>query len=431
MKKTFTLIAALCVAASAWAADIVLDLSKPVIPETLNFGDNEYINETYDETYEWFEFPPFLLKHLDGEDSSWGGYYWDGFTICKSSYNATGGLEHQWSNMAGGGVNVTADGVSVDPEKPYVIAFWSWFYEDPSLTIMFDDGNAYDVKGMYINNTPYAYYCCAEGNSFARPLNQEGDYFKVIAHGVHEDDSESTIEFELCGFHNGQFSGITDWTWWDMSELGKVVKIYFTMESTDTGDYGMNTPAYFAMDQLTVTTPDPAYYVAGGFNNWGALEITEEGATFDVVEDPADVESKEFKIKTPTADGGWNWLGGIDNNNVGYFEVTEGMMTAGTEIELYANDEAVPNYANFRLPGSGNYTITLAKSAKGLYEGVKIVVKQNNTVPTAITDVTAKTVRSIHYVNVAGQMSSKPFDGVNIMVTTYTDGTKASAKVIK
>ena len=308
MKKTFTLIAALCMAASAWAADIVLDLSNPVIPEALNFGENEFINETYDETYEWFEFPPFLLKHLDGEGSSWGGYYWDGFTICKSSYNATGGTEHQWSNMAGGGVNVTADGVSVDPEKPYVIAFWSWFYEDPSLAIMFDNGNAYDVKGMYINNTPYAYYCCTEENSFGRPLNQEGDYFKVIAHGVHEDGSESTTELELCGFHNGQFSGITDWTWWDMSELGKVVEIYFTMESTDTGDYGMNTPAYFAMDQLTVST----------------------------------------------------------------------------------------------------------------------------SIATAVNDVDVnKQVSSVKYVNMAGIESSKPFDGVNIVVTTYTDGTKASTKVIK
>ncbi len=175
------------------------------------------------------------------------------------------------------------------------------------------------------------------------------------------------------------------------------------------------------------------YYVVGGFNGWNAnepLEITDEGATFDVVEDPEDVESKEFKILTPGLDN-WIWLGGIDNNNVGYFEVTEAMMTAGTEIELYADDETTPHYANFRLPGSGNYTITLVKGAKGLYEGAKIVVKQNNTVPTAVNDINAKAVAGIKYVNVAGIESSKPFDGVNIVVTTYTDGTKAVQKVLK
>ena len=429
MKKTFTLIAALCVAASAWAADIVLDLSKPAIPEALNFGDNEYINETYDDSYEWFEFPPFMLKHLDGEGSSWGGYYWDGFTICKSADNSSQSdwVSHQWSNMAGGGVNVTADGVTVDPEKPYVIAFWSWYYEDPSLQILFDDGNEYAVKGMYIVNSCYAYYNCAEENSFGRPLNQEGDFFKVIAHGVKANGEEVTAEFELCGFHNGQFSGITEWTWWDLSSLGTVESVYFTMESSDTGDWGMNTPAYFAMDQFTVSTPDPAYYVVGGFNDWDAnqpLEITEEGATFDVVEDPDDVESKEFKILT-AGETDWQWLGGEDANGVGYFEVTEGMMTDGIELTL---DDAG---ANFRLPGSGNYTITLAKGAKAPVEGVKIVVKKNNTTPTAITDVNGKTVSSVKYVNLAGVESSKPFDGVNVVVTTYTDGTRSAAKVVK
>ena len=429
MKKTFTLIAALCVAASAWAADIVLDLSKPAIPEALNFGDNEYINETYDDSYEWFEFPPFMLKHLDGEGSSWGGAYWDGFTICKSADNSSQSdwVSHQWSNMAGGGVNVTADGVTVDPEKPYVIAFWSWYYEDPSLQILFDDGNEYAVKGMYIVNSCYAYYNCAEENSFGRPLNQEGDFFKVIAHGVKANGEEVTAEFELCGFHNGQFSGITEWTWWDLSSLGTVESVYFTMESSDTGDWGMNTPAYFAMDQFTVSTPDPAYYVVGGFNDWDAnqpLEITEEGATFDVVEDPDDVESKEFKILT-AGETDWQWLGGEDANGVGYFEVTDGMMTDGIELTL---DDAG---ANFRLPGSGNYTITLAKGAKAPVEGVKIVVKKNNTTPTAITDVNGKTVSSVKYVNLAGVESSKPFDGVNVVVTTYTDGTRSAAKVVK
>ena len=172
---------------------------------------------------------------------------------------------------------------------------------------------------------------------------------------------------------------------------------------------------------------EPKFYVCGGFNGWNAnepLEITEEGATFDVVEDPEDVESKEFKILT-AGENDWMWLGGEDANNVGYFEISEGMMTAGTEITL---DNAG---ANFRLPGSGNYTITLAKEAKAPYEGVKIVVKQNNTTPTAVTDINSKTVKSVKYVNIAGQVSEVPFDGVNVMVTTYTDGTRAANKVIK
>ena len=183
-----------------------------------------------------------------------------------------------------------------------------------------------------------------------------------------------------------------------------------------------------ASETFTVGGETPVevkYYVAGGFNSWDALEITEEGATFDVVEDPDDVESKEFKIKTPTADGGWQWLGGIDENGVGYFDVTEGMMTDGTEITL--DDQG----SNFRLPGSGNYTITLAKSAKAPVEGVKIVVKKNNTTPTAITDIQNRTISSVKYVNLAGQVSATPFDGVNVKVTTYSDGQIETVKILK
>ncbi len=187
--------------------------------------------------------------------------------------------------------------------------------------------------------------------------------------------------------------------------------------------------AYLEAYKLTKgeTPAEAKFYVCGGFNGWNAsepLEITEEGATFDVVEDPEDVESKEFKILT-AGENDWMWLGGEDANNVGYFEISEGMMTAGTEITL---DNAG---ANFRLPGSGNYTITLAKEAKAPYEGVKIVVKQNNTTPTAVTDINSKTVKSVKYVNIAGQVSEVPFDGVNVVVTTYTDGTRAASKVIK
>jgi hypothetical protein len=37
----------------------------------------------------------------------------------------------------------------------------------------------------------------------------------------------------------------------------------------------------------------------------------------------------------------------------------------------------------------------------------------------------------VKYVNIAGIESAVPFDGLNLVVTTYTDGTKAAAKVIK
>ena len=224
----------------------------------------------------------------------------------------------------------------------------------------------------------------------------------------------------------GQYA--TTYFWGTASEDESAPATTFIANSNYSGDVSVNTSNFLARVTFDYSfgNEETKYYITGGFNDWNAdepLEITEGGATFDVVEDPEDVESKEFKILT-AGENDWLWLGGVDENGVGYFEISEGMMTAGTEITL---DDAG---ANFRLPGSGNYTITLVKDeSKAPYEGVKIVVKQNTT--TAVNDINVKAVAGVKYVNLAGVESNKPFDGINIVVTTYADGTKSAAKVIK
>jgi hypothetical protein len=40
-------------------------------------------------------------------------------------------------------------------------------------------------------------------------------------------------------------------------------------------------------------------------------------------------------------------------------------------------------------------------------------------------------VAGVRYINVAGMESNEPFDGMNIVVTTYTDGTTTTAKVLR
>ncbi len=50
---------------------------------------------------------------------------------------------------------------------------------------------------------------------------------------------------------------------------------------------------------------------------------------------------------------------------------------------------------------------------------------------TAVRDTRAtRQVRQVRYYNVAGQESAAPFDGMNIIVTDYTDGTRTTAKTI-
>ena len=48
-----------------------------------------------------------------------------------------------------------------------------------------------------------------------------------------------------------------------------------------------------------------------------------------------------------------------------------------------------------------------------------------------IIDVTDKTVESVRYFNVMGMESKQPFEGINIVVTRYSDGSISTAKVMK
>lgn len=55
-----------------------------------------------------------------------------------------------------------------------------------------------------------------------------------------------------------------------------------------------------------------------------------------------------------------------------------------------------------------------------------------NKVATGVNDVnSAKEVKGVSYFNMMGVESAQPFDGVNIMVTTYTDGTQSATKVFR
>ena len=63
----------------------------------------------------------------------------------------------------------------------------------------------------------------------------------------------ATKDFYLA--QNGEY--VVGWTYVDLSELGEIDGLTFEMSSSDTGTYGMNTPAYFAMDNFGAAKPDP------------------------------------------------------------------------------------------------------------------------------------------------------------------------------
>lgn len=59
-------------------------------------------------------------------------------------------------------------------------------------------------------------------------------------------------------------------------------------------------------------------------------------------------------------------------------------------------------------------------------------VRLSNNPATGVQDnMVTRTVKSVRYFNLAGMVSNTPFAGINIVVTDYTDGTRATCKVVK
>ncbi|MBQ7690072.1 MAG: carboxypeptidase regulatory-like domain-containing protein [Muribaculaceae bacterium] len=103
--------------------------------------------------------------------------------------------------------------------------------------------------------------------------------------------------------------------------------------------------------------------------------------------------------------------------------------------EGYTTTTDADGHYDLEVPADGEYSVTFEKEG---YLNVTVPEIEAETVTleadpnTAVSDVNAaKAVASVKYVNAAGQVSANAFNGVNIMVTTYTDGSKSAVKVVK
>lgn len=77
-----------------------------------------------------------------------------------------------------------------------------------------------------------------------------------------------------------------------------------------------------------------------------------------------------------------------------------------------------------------NDTYSTDQQIYGRYKNTVFTIDGADTYVTGVNtaDVSSKTVEAVKYYNVAGIASTEPFEGLNIVVTRYTDGTTSTAK---
>ena len=165
------------------------------------------------------------------------------FMIDLQAYNVTGG--------ANGSKNFCSQYGYLDPEE------YATQYSPEGVLpgLQFYDNVPRVIDHMYVTNTSYAYTVitngeCDFGGSYE--YNDEST-FKIVAYGYDSmEDTEPTVtEFYLL---NTNKRIVTDWKKWDLSVLGKVVRVEFNLVACyeGYGRYGLVIPAYFAYDDVAV-----------------------------------------------------------------------------------------------------------------------------------------------------------------------------------
>jgi len=170
---------------------------------------------------------------------------WSGWSYSNTTDVMTAGFMNQYSayNLPnGGGFRSPNYGVA-----------YNFSFGDASITL---PAGTRPVSAR-INNTTYAALSMLNGDQFAKkfggPSGTDPDWFLLTIYGL--DDAGNVtgeVDFYLADYRYENKYIIHQWTKLDLTPLGLATTLMFNLSSTDNGDFGMNTPAYFALDNLVV-----------------------------------------------------------------------------------------------------------------------------------------------------------------------------------
>ncbi len=170
---------------------------------------------------------------------------WDGWAVSNRTDTTTPGFLNESSAIAGSGTQGSAT---------YALS-----YVIGASTLRLE--NRGTVNGLYVTNNTYAYFSIKDGDAFAKKFGgitgNDPDFFLLtVKKYLGGQLSTDSVNFYLADYRfsdNAQDYIVQDWAWLDLSSLGSADSLRFSLSSSDVGAFGMNTPAYFCVDNVTTT----------------------------------------------------------------------------------------------------------------------------------------------------------------------------------
>lgn len=202
---------------------------------------------------------------------------WSGFAISNTTDRETEGWLNQFSAYPGEGAlgsttYAVAYGYHDIVANAYQPIAFDRFDADHLMglpTVYIDAG--YSIQSFMVANTTYTALSMINGDSFVgAPFSIDAqDFLTLSVYGI--DDSgrilDEFVDFQLADFRFSEESAgyiLDDWELLDVSSLASARSLHFNISASKTNEYGLTSPAYFAIDNIALAraVPEPGSLLA-------------------------------------------------------------------------------------------------------------------------------------------------------------------------
>ena len=194
------------------------------------------------------------LNFMHYADTTWGDMaYWDGFTVSSSkTFECDTACSSSCTNFHNQFVAMPKNGEGGYRTDYYAVAYDGYnsiYFPERHCNITLNQDDS--ICGLYLTLNAYTYKSIKCGDDFADAF-EYGDYYYVTIKGYLNGTLTDTVVYYLADYRNSTSYVVDDWKWVNLQSLGTVDSLAFELTTSDTGEYGPNTPMYFCMDEIQV-----------------------------------------------------------------------------------------------------------------------------------------------------------------------------------
>ncbi len=185
-------------------------------------------------------------------DTAWGGMWSSGWAYSNVTDSTTAGYLNMYAARTGGGY---------DGSSNYAVGqVDSYNQVNPKIKLS-PAARGKMVSGAYFTNGTYSAISMRDGDTYAKKFGgvtgNDPDWFKIVVRkwfgGVLANDSVEIFLADFRSDNNDEDYILTQWQWVDLTSLGNVDSLTFSMSSSDVSIAGINTPLFFCMDNFSTT----------------------------------------------------------------------------------------------------------------------------------------------------------------------------------